>query len=377
MFLLEYEGKQLFREGNIPVPQGGVAGELKEALSIAKSIGYPVVLKPQIAGGRRGKIGAIRFANNDIELAKNFNELISMQIRGKTIDKILIEKKVNIKHEYYLSYLLDFSKAMPICIFSSEGGIEIEEIAAKYPEKLAKKYIDPNEGMTTYIAYEILNDVGIYGSEAKKFVPIFMNLWEVFRSRDLFLAEINPLVQTHEGDIIAVDARVIADDNAEFRQKYIQEFKKVRRGVESIEYEAKEKGIAFVIIDEEGEIGIIGNGAGLTLATVDVVGELGGRPANFLDIGGGARAERVFEAIRTLLKIKGLKKIFINIFGGITRCDEVAKGIGEAYKKLGLNIPLVVRLTGTLEEEGRKILESIGIKAYTEMLKAAKHVVGE
>ena len=376
MFLLEFEGKRLFREGGIPIPIGDIASTLEDAIAIAERIGYPVVLKPQIPGGRRGRAGAIKFAENEDELRKGFGELIHREIYGKKVEKILVEKKVDIKHEYYLSYMLDFSKARPICIFSSEGGIEIEEIAAKYPEKLMKKYLDPEEGMTPYIAYEILNSVGISGKDAKKFVPVFLKLWDVFRSRDLFLAEINPLVETKEGEILAIDARVVADDNAEFRQEYIREFKKERKGVESIEYEAREKGIAFVIIDEAGEIGIIGNGAGLTLATVDVVRELGGKPANFLDIGGGARAERVYEAIRTLLSIRSIKKIFINIFGGITRCDEVAKGIVQAYEKLGLNIPLVVRLTGTLEEEGRKILEDVGIKAYVEMLRAAKYVVG-
>mgnify|MGYP000548297273 CR=1 FL=1 len=376
MFLFEYEGKVLFREHGIPIPVGEIASSPDEAVAIARKIGYPVVLKPQIVGGRRGKAGAIRFANNDDELLRNFNELINMTLRGKKIEKILVEKKVDIKHEYYIAYLLDFSRAKPICIFSSEGGIEIEEIAEKYPEKLVKRYIDPEEGMQPYIAFEMLNEVGISGDKAKKFIPIFMKLWDVFSKKDLFLAEINPLVETKEGEIIAIDARVISDDNAEFRQEYIREFKKVRGGIESIEYKAKEKGIAFVIIDEEGTVGIIGNGAGLTLATVDVVGELGGKPANFLDIGGGARAERVYEAIKTLLSIRSIRKIFINIFGGITRCDEVARGIAQAYKELGLNIPLVVRLTGTLEDEGRKILEGVGIKAYTKMLEAAKYVVG-
>ncbi len=377
MFLLEYEGKKLFKEGGIPVPEGDVASTLDQGLNIARKIGYPVVLKPQILGGRRGKAGAIRFADNEEEFIKHFNDLKSMTIRGTKVEKILVTKKVDIAHEYYLSYIVDFSKAMPLCIFSSEGGIEIEEIAEKYPEKLVKRYLDPFEGMTSYVAFEMLNAVGIKGDEAKRFVPIFIKLWEVFKSRDLFLAEINPLVKTTEGEIVAIDARVIADDNAEFRQKYIAEFKKIRGGTESIEYEAKKKGIAFVIIDENGKIGVIGNGAGLTLATVDVVRELGGSPANFLDIGGGARAERVFEAIRTLLNIKSVERIFINIFGGITRCDEVARGIVEAYKKLNLKIPLTVRLTGTLENEGRNILENVGIKAYTEMLEAAKHVVGE
>ena len=375
MFLFEYEGKMLFQKAGIPTPKGKVADSLDEALKIAEEIGYPVVLKPQITGGRRGKAGAIRFVDNPDELKKNFSELINMRLHGKKVEKILIEKKVNIKHEYYLSFLLDFSTAKPIMIFSSEGGIEIEEIAAKYPQKMVKVYIDPEEGLQPYKVYEALNSIGIVGSNAAKFVPVIMRLWDAFSRYDLILAEINPLVETAEGDILALDARVIADDNAEFRQEYIREFKAQRGGIESVEYKAKEKGISFVIVDEEGEIGVIGNGAGLTMATVDVLKLLGGRPANFLDIGGGARADRVIAAMQTLLTVKTLKRIFINIFGGITRCDEVAKGIVEAIRKLDIKLPLIVRLTGTLEEEGKKILESAGIRAYTKMLEGAEKAV--
>lgn len=375
MFLFEYEGKMLFQKAGIPTPKGKVADSLDEALKIAEEIGYPVVLKPQITGGRRGKAGAIRFVDNPDELKKNFSELINMRLHGKKVEKILIEKKVNIKHEYYLSFLIDFSTAKPIMIFSSEGGIEIEEIAAKYPQKMVKVYIDPEEGLQPYKVYEALNSIGIVGSNAAKFVPVIMRLWDAFSRYDLILAEINPLVETAEGDILALDARVIADDNAEFRQEYIREFKAQRGGIESVEYKAKEKGISFVIVDEEGEIGVIGNGAGLTMATVDVLKLLGGRPANFLDIGGGARADRVIAAMQTLLTVKTLKRIFINIFGGITRCDEVAKGIVEAIRKLDIKLPLIVRLTGTLEEEGKKILESAGIRAYTKMLEGAEKTV--
>ena len=376
MFLYEFEGKILFREKGLPLPDGRVVLDKDEAIRVASEIGYPVVLKPQIVGGKRGKAGAIRFAENEDELKRNFEELLGMEIRGKKVSQILIEKKVNIKREYYIAYLLDFSKARPICIFSSEGGIEIEEIAERFPEKLIKRYLDPEGGMTPYIAFEMLNKVGIKGQEAKKFVSVFIKLWNVFKDFDLILAEINPLVETQGGEVIALDARVVMDDNSECRQEYLKKFKEMRAGVESLEYKAKKKGISFVVIDEKGEVGIIGNGAGLTLATVDVVRNLGGNPANFLDIGGGARAERVFEAIKTLLNIASIKKIFMNIFGGITRCDEVAKGIVQAYRDLDLKIPLIVRLTGTLEDEGRKILENVGIKAYISMLEAAKGAVG-
>jgi len=258
-------------------------------------------------------------------------------------------------------------------MFSTEGGIEIEEVARTKPEALVKKYLDPEMGMTSFIAMEVLNKLNIRGAEAKKFVPIFLNLWKAFKEKDLLLAEINPLVKTAEGEIIAVDARVMVDDNSEYRQKWIKEFKEKRKGKESLEYQAKEKGISFVVLD--GDIGVIGNGAGLTMATVDLVREFGGKPANFLDIGGGAGPERVFTAIDLLLKLGNVKVILMNIFGGITRCDLVAQGILEALKKLNLNIPLVVRLTGTNEEQGRKMLEEAGIKAYTDMIEAVKKAV--
>lgn len=374
MFLNEYEGKLLFQRVGIPIPPGKVASNPEEAVKIANEIGFPVVLKPQIIGGRRGRAGAIRFANNPQELRMNFEELINSVIYDKKVEKILIEKKVNIKHEYYVSFLLDFTKARPVFIFSSEGGIEIEEIASKHPDKVATVYLDQETELQPYVIYDALNRVGIFGEDAKRFVPIIMKLWELFSKYELILAEINPLAETSEGELVALDARIIADDNAEFRQSYIKEFKASRAGVESIEHKAKEKGISFVVIDEEGTIGIIGNGAGLTMATVDIVRLLGGKPANFLDVGGGASAERIRTAVRTLLSMKNIEKIFINIFGGITRCDEVARGLVEALNELNLKIPIVVRLTGTLEDEGRKILEGVGIKAYTQMLEAAEKV---
>jgi len=373
MFLYEHEGKKIFAEHNIPVPPSGVAFSPEEALEIAKRVGYPVVVKPQILGGRRGKAGAIRFADNDDELMKHVNELFALELHGEKVERLLIEKKVNIVHEYYLSYMLDFYERRPIVMFSTEGGIEIEEVARTKPEALVKKYLDPEMGMTSFIAMEVLNKLNIRGAEAKKFVPIFLNLWKAFKEKDLLLAEINPLVKTAEGEIIAVDARVMVDDNSEYRQKWIKEFKEKRKGKESLEYQAKEKGISFVVLD--GDIGVIGNGAGLTMATLDLVREFGGKPANFLDIGGGAGPERVFTAIDLLLKLGNVKVILMNIFGGITRCDLVAQGILEALKKLNLNIPLVVRLTGTNEEQGRKMLEEAGIKAYTNMIEAVKKAV--
>ncbi len=373
MFLYEYEGKQLFREGGIPVPPGGVATSVDEALKIAKEIGYPVVVKPQVRAGKRGKAGAIRFAENDDELKAHVEDLLNLVLHGEKVEKVLVEKKVNIKKEYYLSFLLDFYSRKPIMIFSTEGGVDIEEVARTKPEAIVRRYIDPEIGVPVFIALEVLNEAGIKGAEAKKFLKTMTKLWEVFKNNDLFLAEINPLIETQEGEILAVDSKVITDDNAEYRHPKFIEIKKSRHGKESLEYEAKQKGVSFVILD--GDIGVIGNGAGLTMATCDAIYEFGGRPANFLDIGGGAGPERVAYALDVIRRLGNIKVILINIFGGITRADNVAKGIIEALEKIGKDIPLVVRLTGTNEDIGRKMLEEVGIKAYTDMNEAVKKAV--
>jgi len=371
--LYEHEGKRIFYEFGIPIPPGKVAFSIEESLKIAEEIGYPVVLKPQILGGRRGKAGAIRFAENPDELKKHAKELFSMTLHGERVSRILVEKKVDIAHEYYMSLMVDFYERKIIALFSTEGGIDIEEVARTKPEAIVKRHIEPEVGLDQFIGLDIVNQLGIKGKKALKLASIFHKLWLALKHRDLLLAEINPLAETTNGEIIALDARVMADDNAHIRQPWITELKKKRAGVESLEHKARERGISFVVL--EGDIGVIGNGAGLTMATVDLVKEFGGRPANFLDIGGGAGPERVIAAIETILKLGNIKVILMNIFGGITRCDLVAKGILEALRKIDLKIPLVVRLTGTNEEIGREMLKQAGIEAYTDMIEAVKKAV--
>lgn len=376
MFLYEYEGKKLFKDWGIPVPLGDVASSVEEAINISKEIGFPVVVKPQVRAGKRGKAGAIRFANTEEELKQHVSELLLMELHGERIEKVLVEKKIDIQKEYYFSFLMDFYERKPIAIFSTEGGVDIEEVAREKPEAIIKRYIELDEGMTTYKALEILNEAGIKGSKAKPFIRVFVNLWKAFKESELFLAEINPLVETKNGEVLALDSKVITDDNAEFRQPRFAEIKKSRKGKESLEYEAKERGVSFVILD--GDIGVIGNGAGLTMATCDAIYQMGGKPANFLDIGGGAGPERVAYALDVIRRLGNVKVILINIFGGITRADNVAKGIIAALEnveKVGKEIPLVVRLTGTNEEIGRKMLEEVGIKAYTNMDEAVKKAI--
>ncbi|MHA1675751.1 MAG: ADP-forming succinate--CoA ligase subunit beta [Candidatus Njordarchaeales archaeon] len=373
MFLYEHEGKMLFHQNGISIPKGRVVYSPNEAINAAKEIGFPVVLKPQILGGKRGKAGAIRFANDEEETLKIARELFNMELYGEKIERLLVEKKVDIAHEYYLSLTVDFYSRKPILIFSTEGGISIEEVAKEKPHLIEKRYLDPDIGLTPFIAIGVLNKLGISGESAKKFVKIFTNLWKLFEGNDLFLAEINPLVLTKQGDVIALDARVVVDDNAQIRRAWIGELKSKRTGKESLEIQAKKLGISFVIL--EGNIGVIGNGAGLTMATCDTILELGGKPANFLDIGGGAGPERVASAIDLIMKLGNIKVILINIFGGITRADNVAKGIISAMQTLNLKIPIVVRLRGTNEEIGREMLQSLGINAYTDMIEAVKKAI--
>lgn len=369
-FLYEHEGKNIFSEFNVPIPNGFVASSPTEAKTQAQEIGFPVTVKAQIKGGRRGKVGAIKFAENNQELEQAATKLFKRKVHGQEVRKILIEEKIGIKEEYYLSLMLDFEKRKPVLIFSPEGGVEIEEIAEKKPASIIKKWIPVETGLKDFMVREVLNSAGIYGKELRKFSKFFQPLWKAFKRRELLLAEINPLVESKDGEIMAVDARIIADDNAMFRQEWLKGIKTKRHGKESLEYKAEKQGIDFVILD--GDIGIVGNGAGLTMATCDVVQEFGGKPANFLDVGGGAGPKRVAAAVRLIKSLEEVKVYLINIFGGITKCDDVAQGIIKAREKVGLETPLVVRLTGTNEKKGKEMLKEEGIHAYGDMTKAVK-----
>lgn len=372
-FLYEHEGKEIFSEFGVPIPKGKVVSSTREAEATANDIGFSVVLKAQIKGGHRGQVGAIKFAENQEETVEKSKKLFKRKVHGQKVGKLLIEKKMEIKEEYYLSLMLDFEKRQPVMIFSREGGIEIEEIAERKPESIIKKWIPVDLGLKEFIAREILNEAGIRGSEIRKFGKFFNPLWKAFKERELLLSEINPLVETKQGEIIAVDARVVADDNAIFRQPWIKELRSKRRGKESLEYTAEEKGIDFVVLD--GEIGIIGNGAGLTMATCDTVKKLGGKPANFLDVGGGAGPEKVAEAVRLIKSLGKVKVYLVNIFGGITKCDDIARGIISAKEEVGIETPLVVRLTGTNEERGRELLREKGIESSIDLNESVKKAV--
>ncbi|MEM0089808.1 MAG: ADP-forming succinate--CoA ligase subunit beta [Nitrososphaerota archaeon] len=371
MKLYEYEAKQLFSLYNIPVPKSGLAKTPEEAMEITQKLGGKSVLKAQVLVAGRGKAGGIKFAGSPQEAYELAKILLNMEIKGEKVRSLLVSETVDIERELYLSIVIDRSVGAASILASSEGGIDIEELAAKSPEKIVKVYIDPLVGLKPYHVRRITEFMSLSDEQKKVLHDITLNLYRLFVDFDCELAEINPLAVDKEGKLVPVDAKVIIDDNALFRRKEFAE----RASAELSEFEAEAKKYGFSYVELDGDIGIIGNGAGLTMATMDVVKLYGGKPANFLDIGGGAKADIVEKAASLLLKHPKVKVLLVNVLGGITRCDEVAKGLVNALKAYGKGKKLVVRLMGTNEEEGKRILSSAGISAFDSMEDAAKNVV--
>ncbi|MEM2909867.1 MAG: ADP-forming succinate--CoA ligase subunit beta [Nitrososphaerota archaeon] len=371
MKLYEYEAKQLFSLYNIPVPEFGLARTPEDAKNIAQKLGGKAVLKAQVLVAGRGKAGGIKFAESPQEAYELAKKLLGMEIKGEKVNSLLVSRAVDIERELYLSIVVDRSVGAASILSSSEGGIDIEELAAKSPEKIVKVYVDPLVGLKAHHVRRIVESMGLFDEQKKVLQDITLNLYKLFVELDCELAEINPLAVDKEGKLVPVDAKVIIDDNALFRRKEFAE----RASAELSEFEAEAKKHGFSYVELDGDIGIIGNGAGLTMATMDVVKLYGGRPANFLDIGGGARADIVEKAASLLLKHPNVKVLFVNVLGGITRCDEVAKGLVNALATYGKGKRLVVRLMGTNEEEGKRILSSAGISAFDSMEDAAKKAV--
>lgn len=371
MKLYEYEAKQLFSLYNIPVPEYGLARTPEEAREITERLGGKSVLKAQVLVAGRGKAGGIKFAESPQEAYELAKELLGMEIKGEKVNSLLISKIVSIDRELYLSIVIDRSVGAASILASSEGGIDIEELAAKSPEKIIRVYVDPLVGLKSYHVRRITESINLSDEQKKVLQDIILSLYRLFVEFDCELAEINPLAVDKEGKLVPVDAKVIIDDNSLFRRKEFAE--RVSAELSEFELEAKKYGFSYVELD--GDIGIIGNGAGLTMATMDVVKLYGGKPANFLDIGGGARADVVEKAASLLLKHPKVKVLLVNVLGGITRCDEVAKGLVNALKTCGKDKKLVVRLMGTNEEEGKRILSDAGISAFDSMEDAAKNAV--
>ncbi|WP_287585404.1 ADP-forming succinate--CoA ligase subunit beta [Candidatus Borrarchaeum sp.] len=374
MKLHEYEAKKIFAEYGVPVPNGEIASNSDEVKAIADRLNRPVVVKSQILVSGRGKAGGIKIAEKSEDAKTVSQSILGMNIKGLTVEKVLVEERLNIAKEFYLSIIVDRSARSYVTITAKEGGVDIEQLALEKPDQILKVYIQPYFGIRTFEVRKLAQFLTSSRELQKEIISIINKFFEVVTAYDCELIESNPLVLTKEGKIIAADARMIIDDNSLFRHPQLQDkAKEELRDLTEFELRAKEFGFSYVDLD--GNIGIIANGAGLTMASMDIIDFYGGRPANFLDIGGGARAERMLEATKLLLENPRVKGILVNILGGITRGDEVAQGIVDALKITAVNKPIVIRLVGTREKEGQKILEEAGIEYLKSMETAAKRIV--
>jgi len=372
MKLYEHEAKTIFQKYEIPTPRGEVATSPALAKDVTARLGVPVAIKGQVLVSGRGKAGGILFANSPQEAETVARKLLGAEIKGVKVKEVLVEEKIVAKKkELYFGITTDRAKCSYVAIASSEGGMDIEEVAATTPEKIVKVFIDPTYGFRSYHAYQIAGKLGYVGSQMRDLATVFLKLYKIAMDYDAELIEINPLIETVEGKFVAADSRVLIDDNALYRHQEYQ--KRITAGEETElsaqEIAAQKAGLAYVKLD--GNIGIIGNGAGLVMATLDAVQFYGGKPSNFLDVGGGASADMMASALNVVLSDPKVEVVFINILGGITRCDEVAKGIIEAKKRVGFTKPIVIRLVGTNEEEGRRILSEAGIHFLDSMEEAA------
>jgi succinyl-CoA synthetase beta subunit len=352
--LHEYQGKELFRQHGIPVSDGRLATDPAGARAAAEELGFPVVVKAQVLTGGRGKAGGIKLAASADEAEARAHEILGMDIRGHVVTKLWIERASDIAREYYLSLTFDRSAKKPLFMFTTQGGMDIEEVAATSADALVRLRVDPLEGCHPWHARRLVYDGGVEDpGEQKQIAAIVTKLYEAFVATEAMLCEINPLIVTPDGEVRALDSKFTVDDNSLFRHPDIAELRDVA-AADPLEALAREKGVTYVKLD--GEVGVLGNGAGLTMSTVDVVTFAGGRPANFCDLGGGGDAQGVVDALEVITRDEQVRAIFFNIFGGITRCDEVARGILQAIGEMGLELPIVVRLDGTNAEEGRRIL---------------------
>ncbi|MEM1540082.1 MAG: ADP-forming succinate--CoA ligase subunit beta [Candidatus Bathyarchaeia archaeon] len=372
MKLLEYEAKGILAKYGIPTPRGGLAANVKEAREITQTLKPPFVVKAQVPVAGRGKAGGILFAESVDDVEKAVNKLFNTQVRGIPVRSVWIEEKVNAKKELYFGMTVDRLSRTYLVIGSTEGGIEIEEVAEKAPQKILRFPVDPLYGFRPYHARQMAKRMGYSGNQLSALANIFYNLYKAGVDYDAELIEMNPLAETPEGNFVAMDARIIVDDNALFRHPEFKE-RPLEGEFSPQEIEAAKNDLAYVKLD--GDIGVIGNGAGLVMATLDAIQLYGGKPANFLDVGGGAPSEKIAAALRIVLSDPNVKALFMNILGGITRCDEVAKGILQAREKLGTEKPMVIRLVGTNEEEGKRILTEAGIQVLDSMEEAARQVV--
>ncbi len=372
MKLHEYQSKRIFAEYGVPIPKGEVATSATEARDIARKLGGPVVIKSQVLVGGRGKAGGVKLAKTADEAELLADQILGMDIKGLTVEKVLVDRAADIQEEIYLGIVIDRALQLPVIIASAEGGVEIEEVAKTNPDAIKRLPVDPQVGLMDYHARNLAFDLGLRRVFVGQFMKILKGLYQVFVNTDASLAEINPLVITGEEKLLAVDGKILLDDNALYRHPQLAEMRDLQEETPS-EREARLAGLSFVKLD--GEIGCMVNGAGLAMATMDIVKYYGAEPANFLDIGGGAKSDKVAAALRIILSDPKVKSVLFNIFVGITRCDEVAKGILEALKEVDTQVPMVARLVGTNEEEGRQILAEADFPSASSLGEAAQIAV--
>jgi succinyl-CoA synthetase beta subunit len=370
--LHEYQAKEIFAGYGITIPGGKVAATPEEASSIAREIGRKVVIKAQVHVGGRGKAGGIKFASSPEEAQKVASDILSMEIKGLPVKKVLVGECLDVSDEYYLGIIVDRKSQKPVVMVSSAGGVDIEEVARETPEKIHKYAVDPQRGLLPYEARELAFKIVPDGKLAMKTAGVLTKLYNVFTGVDASLAEINPFVRTPDDEMIALDAKINIDDNALTRQPEIAK-QRDPEAENPEEMKAREMGLSYVKLD--GTIGCIVNGAGLAMATMDMVKRYGAEPANFLDIGGSSSPEKVTTAMEIILSDKNVKAIFFNIFGGITRCDDVANGIVEALGNMNINVPVVVRLTGTNEDVAKEILNKVEVVPVSSMDEGVKEAI--
>jgi succinyl-CoA synthetase beta subunit len=375
MDLLEYQGKQLFARHDIPVPDGRAARTVDEAVAGAKEIGFPCVIKAQVKIGGRGKAGGIKLANNEDEARAHADAILGMDIKGFTVHEVWVEGASEIAAEYYASIIFDRSAKQPLIMLSTSGGMDIEAVAEDDPGAIATLHIDPLLGFQDFHGRRLAYEAGVDADLVRPIGAFLHRLYGTFVSEEAMLVEVNPLIVTPDRQVRALDAKVTLDDNALMRHPDNAELRDPS-AEDAQEQMAKERGLTYVSLD--GDIGILGNGAGLVMSTLDVVAQYGGKPANFLDAGGGSKAEAITSAVEVILANPNVKAVLFNIFGGITRCDEVANGLVEAFNQITPTVPFVVRLDGTNDEEGRRILAEAAlpnVHTAATMNEAAEKVV--
>jgi succinyl-CoA synthetase beta subunit len=360
--LLEYQGKQLFARHGVPVPEGAPASSVEDAVKRARELGFPCVVKAQVQIGGRGKAGGIKVAKSVEEAEEHAKAILGMDIRGHTVHELWIEQASDIAAEYYASIVFDRSAKAPLVMLSTKGGMDIEEVAEEDPDAIARLHVDPLLGFQDFHGRRLAFEAGVDADVVRPVGAMLSRLYDAFIAEEAMLVEVNPLIVTGKREVMALDAKVTLDGNALFRHPENEELRDPS-DEDPQEQMAKEKGLTYVKLD--GDIGILGNGAGLVMSTLDVVAQAGGQPANFLDAGGGSKAEAIVDAVEVILSDEKVKAVLFNIFGGITRCDEVARGLIEAFEQVDPQVPFVVRLNGTNEEEGRKLLADAALPNVT------------